>query len=54
MPLHPAHPRESDDEYPEIRPEFASDLALQPVPRLRLPEYDVSEAVRTRGWIVPA
>jgi glutamate decarboxylase len=38
MPLHPARPRESDDEYLEIRPEFTSDLALEPLPRLRLPE----------------
>jgi glutamate decarboxylase len=38
MPLHPARPRDSDDEYLEIRPEYTSDLALEPLPRLRLPE----------------
>jgi glutamate/tyrosine decarboxylase-like PLP-dependent enzyme len=62
MPLHPARPRASDDEYLEVRPEYASDLATRALPRLRLPEeataprvaYDVSEAVRKRGWIVPA
>jgi glutamate decarboxylase len=45
MPLHPARPRASDDEYLEIRPEFTSDLALEPLPRLRLPEHSTTPRV---------
>jgi glutamate decarboxylase len=45
MPLHPARPRESDEEYLEVRPEFASDLASRPLPRLRLPEQATAPRV---------
>jgi glutamate decarboxylase len=45
MPLHPARPRESDDEYLEVRPEFASGLASRPLPRLRLPEESTAPRV---------
>jgi glutamate decarboxylase len=45
MPLHPARPRASDDEYLEVRPEFASELASRPLPRLRLPEQSTSPRV---------
>jgi glutamate/tyrosine decarboxylase-like PLP-dependent enzyme len=45
MPLHPARPRESDEEYLEVRPEFASDLATRPLPRLRLPEHATAPRV---------
>jgi glutamate decarboxylase len=45
MPLHPARPRESDEEYLEVRPEFASDLAARPLPRLRLPEQATAPRV---------
>jgi glutamate decarboxylase len=45
MALHPARPRESDDEYLEVRPEFASDLASRPLPRLRLPEQATTPRV---------
>ena len=39
MPLHPARARATEEEYLEVSPEFASDLALEPLPRLRLPEH---------------
>ncbi len=45
MPLHPARARETDEEYLEVRPEFASDLALEPLPRLRLPEHSTAPRV---------
>jgi glutamate decarboxylase len=45
MPLHPARPREGDDEYLEVQPEYASDLASEPLPRLRLPERSTAPRV---------
>ena len=45
MALHTARPRKSDDEYLEVRPEFASDLAQQPLPRLRLPDESTAPRV---------
>ena len=45
MPLHPARARATDDEYLEVRPEFTSDLALEPLPRLRLPEHSTTPRV---------
>jgi glutamate decarboxylase len=45
MALHTARPRESDDEYLEVLPEFASDLAQEPLPRLRLPDESTAPRV---------
>jgi glutamate decarboxylase len=45
MPLYPARPRATDDEYLDVRPEYASDLALEPLPRLRLPEHSTTPRV---------
>ena len=45
MPLHPARARATDDEYLEVRPEFTSDLALEPLPRLSLPEHSTTPRV---------
>jgi glutamate decarboxylase len=45
MPLHPARARATEDEYLEVRPEFASDLAKEPLPRLRLPERSTAPRV---------
>jgi glutamate decarboxylase len=45
MPLHPARPRESDDDYLGVWPEFASELAAVALPRLRLPDRCTSPRV---------
>jgi glutamate decarboxylase len=45
MPLHPARARATEDEYLEVLPEFASDLAKEPLPRLRLPERSTAPRV---------
>jgi glutamate decarboxylase len=45
MPLHRARANATDDEYLGVRPEFASDLALEPLPRLRLPEHSTAPRV---------
>jgi len=45
MPLHPARPRASDDEYLEVHPEYASELASRPLPRLRLPDQSTAPRI---------
>jgi glutamate decarboxylase len=48
MPLHPARPREGDEEYLDLLPEYASELASEPLPRLRLPERSTAPRVAYR------
>jgi glutamate decarboxylase len=45
MALHTARAREGDEEYLDARPEFASNLAQEPLPRLRLPEQSTTPRV---------